>query len=136
MLENIYWIIFIFIYIKIVFIFYYTLMRQEFMDFVAQNNVIWVAIWLLIATKVWELTKSLIEDFVTPLIFSPILKKLKIEKLEDLSWRGVLYWKFSKSCRIMRWSLLLYIVKMLFFLRIRSKNRFSKIFWLFWILNK
>ena len=68
-------------------------MRQEFMDFVAQNNVIGVAIWLLIATKVWELTKSLIEDFVTPLIFSPILKRLKIEKLEDLSWRGVLYWK-------------------------------------------
>jgi large conductance mechanosensitive channel len=35
----------------------------------------------------------LIEDFVTPLIFSPILKKLKIEKLEDLSWHGVLYGK-------------------------------------------
>ena len=68
-------------------------MRQEFMDFVAQNNVIWVANWLLIATKVGELTKSLIEDFVTPLIFSPILKKLKIEKLEDLSWRWVLYGK-------------------------------------------
>jgi len=68
-------------------------MRQEFMEFVSQNNVLWVAIWLLIATKVWELTKSLIEDFVTPLIFTPILKKLKIDKLEDLSWRWVLYWK-------------------------------------------
>ena len=63
------------------------------MEFIAQNNVLWVAIWLLIATKVWELTKSLIEDFVTPLIFTPILKKLKIDKLEDLSWRWVLYWK-------------------------------------------
>ena len=63
------------------------------MEFIATYNVIWVAIWLLIATKVGELTKSLIEDFVTPLIFSPILKKLKIEKLEDLSWRGVLYGK-------------------------------------------
>lgn len=68
-------------------------MRAEFMEFIAQNNVVWVAIWLLIATKVGELTKSLIEDFVTPLIFSPILKKLKIEKLEDLSWRWVLYGK-------------------------------------------
>ena len=68
-------------------------MRQEFVNFISQNNVLWVAIWLLIATKVWELTKSLIEDFVTPMIFSPILKKLKIEKLEDLSWRGVLYGK-------------------------------------------
>ncbi len=68
-------------------------MRQEFVEFISQNNVLWVAIWLLIATKVWELTKSLIEDFVTPMIFSPILKKLKIEKLEDLSWKGVLYGK-------------------------------------------
>ena len=81
------------LYRKCFYIFHYILMRQEFMDFVAQNNVIGVAIWLLIATKVWELTKSLIEDFVTPLIFSPILKKLKIEKLEDLSWRWVLYGK-------------------------------------------
>ena len=66
---------------------------EEFMEFIATYNVIWVAIWLLIATKVGEWTKSFIEDFVTPLIFSPILKKLKIDKLEDLSWRWVLYWK-------------------------------------------
>ena len=68
-------------------------MRAEFMDFIATYNVIWVAIWLLIATKVWEWTKSFIEDFVTPLIFAPILKKLKIDKLENLSWKWVLYWK-------------------------------------------
>ena len=63
------------------------------MEFIATYNVIWVAIWLLIATKVGEWTKSFIEDFITPLIFAPILKKLKIDKLEDLSWRGVLYGK-------------------------------------------
>ena len=63
------------------------------MDFIATYNVIWVAIWLLIATKVGEWTKSFIEDFITPLIFAPVLKRLKIDKLEDLSWRGILYWK-------------------------------------------
>ena len=68
-------------------------MRAEFMDFIAAYNVIWVAIWLLIATKVGELTKSFIEDFITPLIFAPILKKLKIDKLENLSWKWVLYGK-------------------------------------------
>ncbi|MBR6907271.1 hypothetical protein IKN40_01890 [bacterium] len=30
---------------------------------------------------------------VTPLFFTPVFKKLKIEKLEDLSWHGVLYGK-------------------------------------------
>ena len=68
-------------------------MRAEFMEFIATYNVIWVAIWLLIATKVWEWTKSFIEDFITPLILAPIFKRLKIDKLEDLSWKGVLYWK-------------------------------------------
>ena len=68
-------------------------MRADFMQFIADYNVIWVAIWLLIATKVGEWTKSFIEDFITPLIFAPILKRLKIDKLEDLSWRGVLYGK-------------------------------------------
>ncbi len=63
------------------------------MQFIADYEIIWVAIWLLIATKVWEWTKSFIEDFITPLILAPIFKKLKIEKLEDLSWRGVLYGK-------------------------------------------
>ena len=68
-------------------------MRAEFMEFIATYNVIWVAIWLLIATKVGERTKSFIEDFITPLILTPIFRKLKIDKLEDLSWRWVLYGK-------------------------------------------
>jgi large-conductance mechanosensitive channel len=68
-------------------------MRADFMQFIADYNVIWVAIWLLIATKVGEWTKSFIEDFITPLIFAPILKKLKIDKLENLSRKWVLYGK-------------------------------------------
>jgi hypothetical protein len=35
---------------------------------------------------VGEFVKSIVEDLVTPLFFAPVLKKLKIEKLEDLSW--------------------------------------------------
>ncbi|MBQ7074643.1 MscL family protein [bacterium] len=65
----------------------------EFVTFLSTFNVIGVTIGLIIATKVAEVTKSLIEDLIMPLIFSPLLKKLKIEKLEDLSWRGVLYGK-------------------------------------------
>jgi large conductance mechanosensitive channel len=65
----------------------------EFVTFLSTFNVIGVTIGLIIATKVAEVTKSLIEDLIMPLIFSPLLKKLKIEKLEDLSRRGVLYGK-------------------------------------------
>ena len=65
----------------------------EFVTFLNTCNVIGVTIGLILATKVAEVTKSLIEDLIMPLIFSPLLKKLKIEKLEDLSRRGVLYGK-------------------------------------------
>lgn len=68
-------------------------MIQEFMTFLSTYNVIGVTIWLIIATKVWDLTKSLIEDLITPLIFAPIFKRLKIEKLEDLSFKWILYGK-------------------------------------------
>ena len=68
-------------------------MRENFIAFMAEYNVVGMAIWLLIWVNVWEFVKSIVEDLVTPLFFTPIFKKLKIEKLEDLSWHGVLYGK-------------------------------------------
>lgn len=68
-------------------------MIDEFITFLQTYNVVWVTLGLIIATKFAGLTKSLIDDLIMPLIFSPLLKKLKVDKLEDLSWRGVLYGK-------------------------------------------
>jgi large conductance mechanosensitive channel len=68
-------------------------LRQEFITFIETYNIFWVAVGLLIAAKVADLTKSLVEDFVTPLFFAPLFKKLKINKLEDLSYKGILYGK-------------------------------------------
>lgn len=68
-------------------------MLQEFMDFMLKNNVIGVAIWLLVATKVWEVVKSIIEDLITPLLLSPLFKKLKVDNIEKLSAKWVLYGK-------------------------------------------
>ena len=68
-------------------------MISEFMTFLETYNVIGVTIGLILATKVADVTKSLVEDLITPAIFAPLLKKLKIEKLEDLSFRWILYGK-------------------------------------------
>jgi len=68
-------------------------MISEFMTFLGTYNVIGVTIGLILATKVADVTKSLVEDLITPAIFAPLLKKLKIEKLEDLSFKGILYGK-------------------------------------------
>lgn len=68
-------------------------MFQEFVNFLSQYNVIWIAIWLLIASKAWELVRWLIEDLITPLLLSPVLKKLKVKNIELLSYKGILYGK-------------------------------------------
>lgn len=68
-------------------------MLEEFSAFLAEYNVVGTAIGLLVAVKVGDLVKSFVEDFVTPLFFTPLFKKLKINKLEELSWNGVLYGK-------------------------------------------
>ncbi len=68
-------------------------MLQEFIDFVMKNNIIGIAIGLLVAAKVSEVVKSIIEDFFTPAILAPTMKRLKIDKLHDLSFRGILYGK-------------------------------------------
>lgn len=68
-------------------------MLKDFAAFLAEYNVIGMAIWLLIAVKVGDLVKAFVEDVVTPLFFTPLFKKLKVNKLEDLSWNGVLYGK-------------------------------------------
>ncbi|HMT01487.1 MAG TPA: MscL family protein [Candidatus Absconditabacterales bacterium] len=66
----------------------------EFVAFLQQYNVIGICIGLLIATKVADLGKSLIEDLLMPLLFSPLMRKMRVEKLEDLSYGGVLYGRF------------------------------------------
>jgi large conductance mechanosensitive channel len=66
---------------------------QEFMLFLDQYQVIGVAIGLIIAAKVNDLVGTLVEDVVTPAILSPLLKKMHLDKLEDLSYNGILYGK-------------------------------------------
>jgi large conductance mechanosensitive channel len=62
-------------------------MFHDFVDFIAKYNIFGVAIGLLIATKVGELVKGMIENLITPLILNPTLKRLKVKKMEDLSYK-------------------------------------------------
>ncbi len=63
------------------------------MNFVLKNNIIGLAVGLLIASKVGDVVKSVVEDLLTPAILAPTMKRLKIDKLENLSFKGVLYGK-------------------------------------------
>lgn len=93
MWDKIPWKIIIIWYTHHVLFFLSTTMLKEFLAFLAQYNIFGIAIWLLIATKVWTLIKWLIEDLITPLILQPILTKLRVKHIEDLSYKWVLYGK-------------------------------------------
>lgn len=68
-------------------------MFQEFVTFLSQYNVVWIAVWLLIASKAGELVRWLIEDLITPVILGPVLKRLKVKNIELLSYKWILYGK-------------------------------------------
>ncbi|MFA7717358.1 MAG: MscL family protein [Candidatus Absconditabacterales bacterium] len=68
-------------------------MFRDFLGFLSQYNVVGIAVGLLIATKVGELVKGLIDDLITPLILRPVLTRLKVKDIEQLSYRGIFYGK-------------------------------------------
>lgn len=68
-------------------------MIQEFLNFLSQYNVVGIAVWLLIASKAWELVRWLIEDLITPLLLNPVLTRLKVKNIEQLSYKWILYGK-------------------------------------------
>lgn len=72
-------------------------MLKEFVSFLQQYNVIGMAIWLLISLKVGELVKWLIDNLITPLILNPVLTKLKVKNMEELSYRWVMYGKLIST---------------------------------------
>lgn len=68
-------------------------MFHEFTSFLAQYNVVGMAIGLLVASKVGALVKGLVEDLITPILLNPMFTKLKVKNLELLSFKGILYGK-------------------------------------------
>ncbi len=72
-------------------------MIKEFALFLQQYNVIGMAIWLLISIKVGELVKWLIDNLITPLILNPVLTRLKVKNMEELSYKGIMYGKLIST---------------------------------------
>ncbi len=68
-------------------------MLAEFKVFLLGYNVVGIAIWLIIATQVSALVANIIDDLITPLILTPLFKKLHVDHLDELSWNGILYGK-------------------------------------------
>lgn len=69
-------------------------MLKEFKTFIMRGNVVDLAVAVIIGAAFNGIVGSLVNDIITPLILKPTLEAAGVNKLEDLSWNGVLFGKF------------------------------------------
>ena len=70
---------------------------KEFKEFALKGSVVDLAIAVIIGAAFGAIVKSLVDDVITPLLLSPILKSLNAEDIAKLSWNGVKYGNFLSS---------------------------------------
>lgn len=66
----------------------------DFQAFLAQGNVVELAVAVVIGGAFGKIISSLVEDIITPAILTPALKAAKVDDLKNLSWDGIKYGSF------------------------------------------
>jgi len=73
-------------------------MMSEFKAFALKGNVLDLAIGVVIGAAFSAIVKSLVEDIITPLVLTPVLKAANLEDIKDLTWgAGVKYGNFLSN---------------------------------------
>lgn len=72
-------------------------MLKEFMDFLKQYGVVGMAIAVIVGGKLNQLVTSLVNDLLTPVIFSPLLEKAGVANIYELNYKGIMYGKVFGS---------------------------------------
>jgi large conductance mechanosensitive channel len=72
-------------------------MIQEFMVFLRHYGVVGLAIAVIIGGKLNLLVTTVVNDLLTPLILQPALSAAGVQRLNQLSYHGILYGKVLAS---------------------------------------
>lgn len=67
---------------------------KEFKDFALKGNVVDLAVGVIIGAAFGAIVSSLVEDVITPLLLTPMLKASNLENIADLKIGAVLVGKF------------------------------------------
>lgn len=96
-------------------------LMKEFKEFAIKGNVMDLAIGVIIGAAFSAIVKSLVEDIITPLILTPVLKTAGLEDIKELTWgAGVKYGNFLSNV------LTFVIVAFVLFLIIKGVNATRK----------
>ena len=72
-------------------------MLKDLTAFLLRGNVVDLAVGVIIASTFGAIVTSLVNDIITPLILNPALKSAKVERIAELSWKGVGYGSFLSA---------------------------------------
>lgn len=63
-------------------------LMKEFKEFAIKGNVMDLAVGVIIGAAFSAIVKSLVEDIITPLILTPVLKAARLQNLSELTIPG------------------------------------------------
>lgn len=96
----------------------------DFKKFLMRGNVVDLAVAVIIGAAFSKIVTSLVEDIITPAILSPVLTRLNITDLQNLSYNGIKYGVFLASI------LNFLVIALAIFIMIRAfekaKRRFAR----------
>jgi len=92
----------------------------DFKEFALKKNVVELAVAVVIGAAFSSIVSSLVEDVITPLILTPVLKMAKAENFESLKWGAVTYGKFIAAV------IKFFIVAFILFLIIKAMTKMQK----------
>ena len=72
-------------------------MLKDLKAFLLRGNVVDLAVGVIIASTFGAIVTSLVNNIITPLILNPALKSAKVERIAELSWKGVGYGSFLSA---------------------------------------
>ncbi len=70
---------------------------KEFKRFLAQGNVINLAVAVIIGAAFGSIVSSLVDDIITPLLLTPALHAANVNEIASLSWGAVKYGSFLSA---------------------------------------
>ena len=70
---------------------------KEFKDFALKGNVVDLAVGVIIGAAFGAIVSSLVEDVITPLLLTPMLKASNLENIADLKIGAVAIGKFIST---------------------------------------
>ncbi|HHV3672193.1 TPA: large conductance mechanosensitive channel protein MscL [Streptococcus agalactiae] len=72
-------------------------MIKELKEFLFKDNVLDLAVAVILGAAFNAIITSLVKDVITPLILNPVLKAAGVSNIAQLSWNGVAYGNFLSA---------------------------------------